>query len=214
MRRLSLIALLLWSWSQGAVAQDTPHQPPSLLADAVRIAPRPHLSVLVPKGWYACDPDANKSLGGASIPGDFMKKICSRQSPDGIRFDFINPNLTQLMFVASGEWRDASVTAHYFEALPADDLKSKIDHVCEMAKGSQKFSASDCDLRLDQMSGRGVLAGHVSGSPPDGDVQINLRLIAVPRDGSILMLVIADTNANVAVTQPLVDAMIGSVEVD
>lgn len=181
---------------------------PSPLQDAIRVAVSPHATLMISNGWYACDADANKLLGGVQLPPGLGLKMCDLRGPGMMSFKFINPNLAQLMFVLVLDVKDATVTPHYFEALPPQDLKTHIDELCEKVRGSQQMTDYSCNLGLGTVAGRRSLVGNVAGTRPDNQMIIHMRFAAIPFDGDVFVLIIADVNSNQAKTSPLVDAMV------
>jgi hypothetical protein len=166
---------------------------------------------MIPNGWYACDADANKLLGGVQLPAGMGSKMCDLRGPGMLSFKFINPNLAQLMFVLVLDAMDATVTPHYFEALPPQDLKQHIDELCEKVRGSQQMTDYKCDLNVGTVAGRRSLVGNVAGTRPNDQMIIHMRFAAIPFDGTVFVLIIADVNGDQAKTPPLVDAMVESI---
>jgi hypothetical protein len=199
--------------------ESTPSAPPTQLApsppqDVVRLPLDAHITVQIPRGWYACNDDTNKLLGGVKLPPELASQMCGEINKVSPTFGVINPNLTQLMFGLVFQMKNPVVTSNAFERLPPEELQSHIDRMCATARGSQKFAASDCVLALSTLGGRAVLVGRMTGTSPDSKMTMHMRLAAIPEQGSVLLLMIADINGDQAVTEPVLDAIFASVAID
>jgi hypothetical protein len=191
------------------------------LQNSVRLRAAPNVTLIVPKGWFACNDSDNQQLGGLSMPGNFKDKFCATQPPapsNGhaviINFRAINPNLAQLALVFGMSGDLPGLTPQKFSRLSQEQVEIVTDHICGMARRAQNFAAADCNLDRTEVDGHVALTGSLKGTLADNGMTMYMNIIMIPMDGSMLLFLLADTEASHSVTGPMLDAMTKSITIE
>lgn len=218
MRRIELCVAFFVAWMTALpsfaddLRQDTtPSVAP--LADAVRVAPIPELSLMVPHGWVACDQATNEQLGGGALPAQLQAQLCEPGQPPRTVFKLINPNLTEFVvvlfmeFPAAGKQMLDRVTSETGDAQQRDMVP-----LCNaIVSGSPE---SSCAANVGTVGGRQVVIGNLERSGQGAKLQMDGKFIVLATSTHCYVLLFASVATAKPKASSVVDAIIDSIEVE
>lgn len=200
--------LLLWACPGVAATADLP-----LLKDAVALSPVPGVSLLVPKGWRACDPADDKLLGDFAAPIDPASDDCVPDEPGRAEFRVFDRRDRRAIYVRA--WRDVNspIRTRTLVAMTPQSLEDMRARFCSEGIPLQGFVMNDCAISVDTFDGRLAFALRLKGTMPAPTGNCDARMIGIPLDGFLLLMAFIGGGPDQESTGTLLDAMMNSVSV-
>jgi len=207
---------VVWMTAMPSFADDmrqdnTPSIAP--LADAVRVAPVPELSLMVPHGWVACDQATNEQLGGGTLPAQLQAKMCEPGQPPHAVFKLVNPNLTEFVVVIFMEFPEAGKPMLDRVISEAGDAQQRdIVPLCNaIVSGSPD---STCAANVGTVGGHQVVIGNLERTGQSANAQMDGKFIVLATSKHCYVLMFASVATAKPKASAVVDAIIDSIEVE
>ena len=198
-------------------ADDAPPSPPaatsdaSPLRDAIRLTPIPELSLIVPRGWIACDPAINQQLGGNVLPAQFQQKFCDATQPSHAVFKLVDPNLTEFVMVLVLELPVEGKAMFSRVLSETGDVQQRdLQPLCSSALS--QTPGSTCTANVGVVAGHKALVGEVGRSSPTSTTRVNGKFVVLATSNHAYALVFARLETAPPKTAAIIDALIASIE--
>ena len=183
----------------------TPSAVVALPNGAVRLMPVPELSLLVPRGWVACDPIVNQQLGGTDLPAQTKETLCDLAQPPGTLAKLINPNMADFVVAMFSE--APAGAREQLDSLGTEDGLQRAKHsFCSGLSG-----AGACQLRLAVLGGHRAAIGKFEMAPQTA-ASGEFAIVVMSKHSYVVLFVERGTPHERA--NSVVDAMINSIETE
>ena len=211
MRRITLrtLASIACVVATSSLADDIQKPPEVPLPDAVRLTPVPELSLMIPRGWVACDPALNQQLGGTDLPAQGKQKLCDPSQPPGSVAKLINPDKTNFVFAI-------------FTEVPLVQLRKDLDRAAAQTSDALQRDRSRfcygvggpeaCEIRPAVFGSHHAIVGKIEKTPQSIDVPYSNKFVVIATSKHAYIVIFAELSTPHDRTNAIVDAIIHSIE--
>jgi hypothetical protein len=105
------------------------------------------------------------------------------------------------------------MTPTFFETMPPEELQHRTDDLCTRIAATHKLMVPTCTFTLKTVAGRSAVAGTVSGIHTNSAIIVNLRVVEIPFEGNLFMILLGETEPSHPETGPIIDAIVDSIVV-
>jgi hypothetical protein len=185
--------------------------------ESVQLSPAPGVTLSVPKGWVACETEAQALLGGPPLPPASRDTSC-KPAAEMWKLRTFNPQLLRNMSAAVGYKSEADISQHDVERLSGSRMEEVSRQHCEeqtqeIASGGE--TVEGCSLALGTLAGRKALVSTMTIAPKDGSASKRVYQTAyyLPYERGYLVLVMVVPMLGMTACLPVQEAIVQSIAI-